>query len=95
MSKLKIEKIGGMAGFGGKNSHLSSRGEIETKDLSHEDKKVVEGLFASQSKTKSTLARDTFRYRISRTTPNGTESIEAEEEKIPDILKQCVRDGII
>jgi hypothetical protein len=95
MSKLKIERIGGLAGFGGENSRLRSHGEIDMDELSKEDKKVVEDLFVTQSKAESTLARDTFRYRISRVTSKGIESIEADEEKIPGTVRQCVRDEII
>jgi hypothetical protein len=94
MSKLKIERLGGLAGFGGKNSHLQSSGEINMDELSAEDKKAVEELFQSKDKIKSTSARDTFRYRISRMTSKGLETIEADEEKIPTTLKQCVRDEI-
>jgi hypothetical protein len=95
MSKLTIERIGGLAGFGGANSHVQSRGEIKIEELSKEDKKVVEDLFISQSKRDSKMAMDTFRYKISRMTSVGIESIEAEEDKIPDIVKQCLRDEII
>jgi hypothetical protein len=48
MSKLKIERLGGIAGFGGKNSHLQSSGEINMDELSSEDKKVIEELFLSK-----------------------------------------------
>lgn len=95
MSKLKIERLGGLAGFGGGNSHLRSRGEIDMTELSKEDKKVIEDLFVSQSKAKSTLAADTFRYRISRVTANGIETIEADEVYIPHTVRQCVKDELI
>lgn len=95
MSKLTIERIGGLAGFGGANSHVQSRGEINIEELSKEDKKIVEDLFISQSKIHSKIAMDTFRYKISRMTSKGIESIEAEEEKIPHIVRQCLRDEII
>jgi hypothetical protein len=95
MSKLRVERIGGFAGFGGPNSKLRSVGEIDTEQLSSEDKKVVEELFVSTKKGKSTVARDTFRFKISRVTSKGSESIEAEEENVPDVVRRCVRDEII
>ena len=95
MSKLKIERIGGLAGFGGKNSHVRSIGEIDTDKLSEEDRKIVDGLFKNKSKASETLARDSFRYRITRTTSEGTESIEAAEDKIPNAVRQCVKDEIV
>lgn len=94
MSKLKIERIGGLAGFGG-NSQIRSLGEIDLDELSNEDKQVIENLFASNANEKGTLARDTFRYRISRVTSKGIESIEADEENIPGVVKQSVKDEFI
>lgn len=95
MSKLKIERIGGLAGFGGQKSHLRSRGEIDINELSKEDRKVVEDLFQSHGKAEKTLSRDGFQYRISRMTSKGIESTEADEEKIPNAVRQCVKDEII
>jgi len=95
MSKLKIERIGGLAGFGGTNSHLRSVGEIEMDKLSEEDKKIVEGLFKDKTRAPDTLARDSFRYRITRMTSEGTESTEAAEDKIPSAVRQCVKDEIV
>jgi len=95
MSKLKIERIGGLAGFGSQNSRLRSVGEINMDDLSEKDKKTVEDLFASQGKVEKNLSMDAFRYRISRMTPEGMESVEDSEEKIPSAIKQTIKDQII
>lgn len=95
MAQLKIERIGGISGFGGSNSHLRSGGEIDTKDLSKEDKQIVENLFMSEKNAENSNTRDAFRYRISRMTSTGLESIEADEEKIPSALKQSVKDEIL
>jgi hypothetical protein len=95
MSKLKVEKIGGFAGFGGTNAHLRSTGEIDMHTLSKKDQKVVEDLFNSGIDKEATVNSDSFRYRISRPTPKGTESVEADETQIPNALKQCVRDEFV
>ncbi|MFT3823968.1 MAG: hypothetical protein QM731_08605 [Chitinophagaceae bacterium] len=95
MSKLKVERIGGLAGFGGANTRLRSSGEIDTDKLSEADKKILEELFTGKDKEQDNLSRDNFRYRISRTTSKGTESIEADEEKIPIAVRQCVKDELI
>jgi hypothetical protein len=95
MSTLKIERIGGLPGFGGKNSHLRSIGEIDTDKLSKEDQQIVEDLFRNKARAADTLARDNFRYRITRTTSKGTESVEADEDKVPNAVKQCVKDQIV
>ncbi len=94
MTKLKIERMGGFVGMGG-NSRLRSRGEIDMTKLSNEEKQTVEALFVSKSKPESSLARDTFQYKITRKTSKGVETIIANEENIPAIVKQCVKDEII
>jgi len=95
MSKLEIERLGGLAGFGGQNSRLRSSGEIDMDALSNEDKKTVEELFLSKGKPDGNSTADAFRYRISRVTSKGVESVEAAEEKIPNAIRQCVKDKII
>jgi hypothetical protein len=95
MAKLHIERIGGLAGFGGIRSHVRSHGEIDTAALSTADQQAVERLFQSHGQEESSQARDTFRYRISRTTPEGVETIVAPEEAIPAALSQCVKDELV
>jgi len=94
MSKLKVEKIGGFGGFGVGNSHLKSRGEIDMDQLSEEDKKAIEDLFISEGKSGGSHG-NTFLYRISRISSKGIESIEADEERVPNTVAQCVKDEII
>ena len=95
MAVLKVERIGGFAGFGGFNSRLRSIGEIDLNKLSQEDKETVDNLFKSQKNAGKDIAPDEFRYRISRTTARGTENIEAGERAVPNLIKQLVRDQII
>jgi hypothetical protein len=94
MPKLHVERIGGLAGFGGARSHVRSHGEIDTASLSATDQEAVEGLFQARRKSKPSKARDSFRYRISRVTPEGVEMIEAPEEAVPTALSQCVIDEL-
>jgi hypothetical protein len=94
MAKLHVERLGGLAGFGGARSHVRSHGEIDTATLSPADQRAVDRLFQSRGKTKSSPARDTFRYRISRTTPEGVETIEAPEEHVPAAISRCVKDEL-
>ena len=95
MSKLKIERIGGLAGFGGKNAHVRSRGEMNTDDLSEKEEKAVEDLFATKGKLGKSSTADGFRYKISRETASGPEDIEVGEDMVPNTLKQCVTDEFI
>jgi hypothetical protein len=92
MSKLHVERIGGLAGFGGASAHVRSHGEVDVTSLSAEEQKAVEALFKAHAKAKPSQARDTFRYRITRNTPQGVETIEAPEEVVPAALSQCVKD---
>lgn len=95
MSKLKIERLGGLAGFGGSISHLRSQGIMDMKELSETDKETIEQLFSSRAEIENNQAGDTFRYRLSRQTSSGTESIEIDEKKIPEALKRYVKDEFI
>jgi hypothetical protein len=92
MAILKVEKVGGLAGFGG--SHLRSCGEVDSDLLSPEDKKAVEGLFRSAGHPSSNT-RDGFRFRISRSTTSGNETIEVPEQLVPPAVAGSVRDVLI
>ena len=95
MSKLHVERIGGLAGFGGARSHLRSRGEVALETLSAEDQRAVESLFLSRGSAEPSQVRDGFVYRIARTTPGGVETIEVPEDVVPAAIRQCVKDELI
>ena len=97
MPLLHVERIGGLAGFGGAGSHIRSHGQVDDSTLSDSDKQAVEELFRSKpsrNKAKSSQARDAFHYRISRNTPSGTETVEAPESLVPKTLTQSVKDEL-
>ena len=97
MAVIKIERFGGLAGFGLPGSHVASRGEIRSSDLSAPDQQAVEALFKRYGKGKKqgreSLVRDDFRYRISR--GDGEQTIEVPELEVPAALIQCVKDELI
>ena len=95
MATLHVERIGGLAGFGGTQSAIQSRGQIEVAALSAADAKAVEALFQHPGKAADSLVRDGFRYRLSRRTPAGTETIEAPESAVPATVMQCVKDELV
>jgi hypothetical protein len=95
MPKLHVERIGGLAGFGGPRSHVRSHGEIDVETLSAEDQRAVESLFQSHGNAEPSQVRDGFLYRIARTTPGGVETIEVPEEVVPAAIRQCVKDELI
>lgn len=95
MSKLHVERIGGLAGFGRTRSHLQSRGEVDLETLSAEDKRAVESLFQSHGNAEPSRVRDGFLYRIARTTPGGVETIEVPEDVVPVAIRQCLKDELV
>lgn len=95
MALLQVERIGGLAGFGGVGAHIRSKGQLEMDELSPEEQGVIEGLFKSRSPAKATQIRDGFRYRISRSTSGRVETIEAAEEDIPSRLVHSVKDELV
>jgi hypothetical protein len=95
MDRLQIEKVGGLAGFGG--PHLKSRGEVSLSGLSPTDKQAVESLFSNKQKTARapTGAADMHRYRITRQTDaGGEETVEVPEDAVPAALKDSVTDTL-
>jgi hypothetical protein len=93
MSTLTIERIGGLAGFGAPGGHLRSRGEVPWEQLSAQDRKAVEALFARHRSARQSPspARDAFVYRLSK----GVETIEVGEEQIPATLLQHLKDELV
>ena len=95
MSILQVERIGGLGSFGGAKSHVRSQGQVDLATLSAAEQRAVESLFRSQAGTKTSRVRDGFRYKISRTTSAGIETIETAESFIPPVIAQCVKDELV
>ena len=91
MDRVHVERIGGFAGFGLPGSHLESRGEMALSELSHADRSALDALFVGTARAESKVA-DGFRYRITRETATGTQTIEAPEADVPLALRNSVRD---
>ena len=103
MGVLTVERVGGLGGFGLPGSHVRSRGQVALEQLSAEDRKAVEDLFAqrrgAKGSDKASPVRDAFIYRLSRPAGKGkgkgTECIEVREEQLPVALIQCVKDELV
>lgn len=95
MAKLHVERIGGLASFGGVGAHIRSHGEIDMEALSATDQRAVEALFQSHGKEKPSQMRDGFFYRISRNTSGKVETIEVPEAVVPLALSQSVKDELL
>jgi hypothetical protein len=94
MGILKVERIGGLAGFGGARSRLKSDGEIAFSSLSLTDQKAVEALFKAGSKPPPSPMRDDFSYRVTRGDGAAGDTILVSEDRMPAVLIACVKDRI-
>jgi hypothetical protein len=92
VDRLLIERVGGLGGFGG--PHLKSRGELALSDLSPADRQTVEDLFKDPQKAVPAHPgeADAFRYRITRQTAEGTQTIDVPGNAVPAAVRDSVRD---
>src|SRR5262249_40463912 len=92
MDEIKVEQLGGFAGFGGPD--VESSGIVSLPNLSDADRKTVDELFRRGQRGDSSVIdsrqADQFRYRLTRRTQSGTESVEALESEVPNSLKASV-----
>lgn len=91
MGRLDIEKVGGLAGFGG---HLKSRGSQDFEALSAADQAAVQRLFSGDAPKADPATRDGFTYRITHQTASGPRTVEAPEALVPEALKRVVKDTL-
>lgn len=90
MDELKIERVGGLGGFGLDNSRIKSRGTVSFGGLSEADKRAVLELFSRETPKAASALRDGFTYRIER----GEKTIEVPEEFVPQFLRSSVKDTL-
>ena len=93
VDRLKIERVGGLAGFGLPGSHLKSRGDVAVSELSPADRHAVDALFDSKAMPAPGMP-DAFRYRITRQTSQGPQTVEVPEEHVPMSLRNRVKDEL-
>ena len=94
MNTLKIERIGGLAGFGLPGSKVQSSGEQSISALSPADQASVEALFQNPP-LQEEQQRDAFRYRITRTVKGNKQTVEVPESAVPPALKACITDKLL
>ena len=99
MALVRVERIGGVAGFGLALGHLRSIGTIDTATLQSAEQRILEVLFSHGARGKAEAhsgpACDALCYRLSRGSGAATETIEAAEAALPAAVVQCVRDEIV
>jgi hypothetical protein len=89
---LEVERLGGLAGYGTEGSRLRSRGQVDVSTLSAEDRQTVEVLF-SDARAGSPRP-DEFRYRLTRWTDKGPQSVEVPENQVPAAVRDVVKDEL-
>lgn len=94
--QLKVERKGGLAGFGVPNSRVRSVGAVDLRTLSPSDRRTIENLFAGSAAARGTqvgpVQADAFRYHLTLTTPNGETTIVVPEQDLPDAVRDAVDD---
>ena len=94
MDDLEIERIGGLAGMGLPGSRLRSRGRLALSSLSAADRQAVDALFEAPAPPPDNM-RDGFRYRLTRRTAAGVQTVEMPESAIPAAVSGSIRDELI
>jgi emfourin len=92
-ARLAVERLGGLAGVGLPGSRLRSHGEIDLGKLSPSEQGTVERLFQNPPAAPA-KSRDAFRYRLTRQTEKGPQSVEVHEDAVPEVVRSCVVDEL-
>ena len=95
MAIWQIEKVGGLANFGGARSRLRSVGRFDTSLLPAAEQKAAEALFQKPPPAAMSKGADGFRYRITRSTASGNETIEVAESSVHPAIASSVKDKLI
>lgn len=91
MALIRIEKLGGLAGFGTR-SHLRSIGEVDLDALPAPEREEAEALFDQPGDSGDAPGGDRFRYRL---TLESGQTIELDGDKVPERLKNSVTDRLV
>jgi emfourin len=96
---LRIERLGGLGGFGLPGSRVRSCGEIEYGSLDAVARQVVDQLFSNRSATPARGASapvpDGFRYRLSRGHGTSFETVQVAEAELPEVILGSLRDEFV
>lgn len=88
--RVTVERLGGLAGFGGPGSHLKSAGEVVLSSLSVADRKAIDALFGASTRA-GAAKPDAFVYRITRRIGGVAKTIDVHEEHVPAAVRNCVK----
>lgn len=96
---IRVERLGGLGGFGLPGSRLRSEGQVDPAGLPPAARAQVERLFGAAGAPGARPAArspgaDRFRYRLTRTLGHTTTVIEVAEDQLPREIIDCVRDEL-
>lgn len=86
MTEVAIEQRGGFVGPGTPGGHLHMRGRVAWSALNDADRAIVDALFAAKRPVDTNVS-----YRLTRTGPHGTETVDAPTEAVPQALIASVQ----
>lgn len=95
MATYFVEKLGGIACFGGPSARIRSVGKIDDETLSEYDRALLKNLFSSDLMRNKEPGPDEFQYRITLMNDKFQKSIDLPESKTPPAIKDCVRDEFV
>jgi len=91
--RIKVEKLGGFAGFGS-SAHLRSEGEVELEKLPEPDRDKVAKLLDRDAKDHpSSLSQ--FVYRLTWEEDGKARSVDVGEDELPASVVAAVKDTLI
>jgi len=88
-----IERVGGIAGIGLPGSRIRSRAEIPADALSAHEAAAIDALFAGAA-PRAPPTPDALRYRITRRSARGTQTIEVPEQDVPASIRARIVDRL-
>jgi hypothetical protein len=92
--RLDVERLGGLAGFGG--GHLRSVGKVWGHQLTAGERQRMADLMSPVSPTQghaTPAVTDGFRYRLTLAGQAG--SVEVAEAALPAVVRDCVQDELL
>lgn len=90
---IKIERVGGLGGFGLPGGKLRSFGQLDLANLPAHIQAAIDDLFNKTPSGQHTP--DAFRYRLTRSTPSGDHTVEVPESAVPEAVANAVKDELL
>ena len=94
-TRIKVEKLGGLAGFGGM-SRLRSEGEIDLDQLPAGDRAMLERLLTiGPGLPAEPSTSDGFHYRLSWIENGQQRCADVDGDELPESVKAVAKDRLV